>query len=126
MTDQKVTGKIQQKLMIKLLEFDFQIQYKKGKENVAADALSRKFTLMAISLVTPKWTEDIEQSYLQDTACKKILEGLLVSPSHESDHNSLQGGIIRHKGRIYVGNDLALQKRMLTALHSSALGCIVE
>ena len=41
MTDQKVTGKIQQKLMIKLLEFDFQIQYKKGKENKVADALSR-------------------------------------------------------------------------------------
>lgn len=122
MTDQKVTGKIQHKLMLKLLEFDFQIQYKKGKENVAADALSRKCQLMAISFVTPKWTDDIEHSYENDPACKKILEELLVLPGHELNNNSLQGGIIRHKGGIYVGNDKALKQRLLTALHSSALG----
>lgn len=109
MTDQKVTGKIQQKLMLKLLEFDFQIEYKKGKENIVADALSRKHSLMAISLVTPKWTDEVVQSYSQDTTCKKLLEELLVLPDHVAGHNSLQGGIIRHKGRIYVGNDQVLK-----------------
>jgi hypothetical protein len=29
--------------MMKLLELDYKIEYKKGKENVVADALSRQF-----------------------------------------------------------------------------------
>ena len=34
---------IQHKLMLKLLEFDYLIEYKKGSDNVVADALSRQF-----------------------------------------------------------------------------------
>jgi hypothetical protein len=43
LTEQKVAEGIQHKLLLKLLEFNYTIDYKKGKENKAADALSRKF-----------------------------------------------------------------------------------
>lgn len=40
--EQKLTTLVQQKWLSKMLGFDYVIQYKKGKDNVVADALSRK------------------------------------------------------------------------------------
>jgi predicted aspartyl protease len=53
-TDQKVAEGIQHKLLLKLLEFNYSIDYKKGKENKAADALSRReCQLMPTAVITP-------------------------------------------------------------------------
>lgn len=41
--EQKVGTESQQKCATKLMGYDFSINYKSGKENKAADALSRKF-----------------------------------------------------------------------------------
>ncbi|XP_015688048.1 uncharacterized protein LOC107303452 [Oryza brachyantha] len=42
MMSQRLTEGIQHKLLLKLLEYDYTIEYKSGKENRVADALSRK------------------------------------------------------------------------------------
>ena len=39
--DQRLTTTFQQKWLVKLLEFDFDIEYKPERDNVVADALSR-------------------------------------------------------------------------------------
>lgn len=122
MTDQRVATSIQHKLMLKLLEFHFVLEYKKGKENIVVDALSRKNTCMAISMATPEWISEVENSYSADPHCQKLLEQLLLSPTHSVHQNTLQDGTIRHKGKIYVGKDLPLRNRLLQALHSSAIG----
>ena len=49
-----------QKWVMKMLGYDFEIIYKKGKQNVVADALSREDEdvqdlLCAISIIKPKW-----------------------------------------------------------------------
>jgi hypothetical protein len=53
--------------------YDFSIEYKRGKENRAADALSRKYkaghevkddtntTLLAISSPTPNWLDVVRE-----------------------------------------------------------------
>lgn len=41
--EQKASTPTQQKWILKLLVYDFQIEYEKGKENKVADALSKKY-----------------------------------------------------------------------------------
>jgi hypothetical protein len=54
MMTQRLTEGIQHKLLMKLLEFNYIIEYKRGKENSVAGALSRqKHTLSTISIATP-------------------------------------------------------------------------
>lgn len=56
MTEQNVSEGIQHKLMLRLLEFNYIIEYKKGKENKVVDALSRRgANAMAISMAVPSW-----------------------------------------------------------------------
>ena len=55
-----ISSKEQQKWVTKMLGYDFEIIYKKGKLNVVADALSRKneeveALLCAISIIQPDW-----------------------------------------------------------------------
>jgi hypothetical protein len=114
---------IQHKLMLKLLEFDFSIEYKKGKENRVADALSRNFCkVLAISVVTPTWIQDITASYASDSHVRPLLEQLLISPPAVDSPYSVTAGVLRYKGQIVVGADTPLRQNLIQALHSSEVG----
>jgi len=61
--DQTISITAQQRWWLKLLGYEYEIEYKWGKENSAIDALSRvegPKTLMAISLPVPHWLESIQ------------------------------------------------------------------
>lgn len=122
-TDQRITEGVQHKLMMKLLEFNFTIQYKKGSTNRVADALSRMWPkCMAISSVTPLWAEDPITSYKNDPVTKALQEKLLLQKAETVTDYTLHASIIRYKGKILVGNDKNLQEQLIAALHSSPVG----
>jgi len=58
----KTLSEEQQKSIEKIVAFDMEILHKKGKDNVVADALSRKDeepTLLAVSVVVREWLNEI-------------------------------------------------------------------
>ena len=61
---QKNVSPEQQKWVNKIQVFDFNILYKKGKENRVADNLSRKHesdaSLCAISIIVPEWISEVQ------------------------------------------------------------------
>jgi len=124
LTEQRATTKLQQKAMIKLMDLNFKIQYKKGISNKAADALSRvsdTSEVMPISQVVPSWMEKLQEGYQEAPEAKQLLTELAITNTNAKGF-SLDAGIIRFKGRVWVGNNLLAQAHILQALHNSGLG----
>jgi hypothetical protein len=122
--EQKLVEGIQHKLLIKLLGYNYKVEYKKGKENRVDDALSRAphaQQLLTISSVVPAWIEQVTQSYLQDDHCLELLTKLSVDSTTVPNY-TLANGILRHKGKVLVGNNGPLRLQLLDHFHKSALG----
>jgi hypothetical protein len=68
-----------------------------------------------------KWLDEVVSSYESDSFAKEIIASLLLDPNASSDY-SWTNGVLRYKLRIWVGSDMELQNRMISACHSSAIG----
>jgi hypothetical protein len=68
--EQRISSPEQQKWVTKLFGYDYEIIYKKGKDNVVVDALSRKYedkgSIFSLSFIVPDWLQAIHQEWLQD------------------------------------------------------------
>jgi hypothetical protein len=108
----------------KLLGLQYNIVYKKGAENLAADALSRRpqvpTELCMVSTITP-WLQIVQNSYENDEMVKSILSKLVLSIDAVPNYK-LQNGILKYKDRIWVGCDSSIQKQIISALHDSTVG----
>jgi hypothetical protein len=77
--------------------------------------------LAAVSTSTPRWLEIIIEGYQQDTSTKALLAELSITGSNDKGF-SLVDGIIKYKGRIWLGTHTEAHQAVLLALHSSGLG----
>ena len=110
--------------MTRLMGLQFKIVYKKGKDNVAADALSRVAHLLAIqavSTVQPIWIQEVFNSYTIDPKAQLLMKQLVVA-SPDPHGFSLEQGLIRHNGNIWIGQNSSLQTKLIAAFHSNPLG----
>ena len=122
--EQQLHSELQKKAMAKMMGLQFQIVYKKGVENVVADALSRVSYLMALSQVSevqPLWVQEVLNSYETDMEAQELKTQLLIQSPNEQGY-SLHQGIIRRNGVIWIGDNSALRTKLITALHDSAVG----
>ena len=124
LSEQNLQSDLQRKAMTHLMGLQFRVVYKKGKENLAADALSRVGHLMAIQAVSeikPLWLQEVLNSYVTDANAQTLLTQLtLASPDPQG--YSLMDGLIRYYGHIWIGENTAVRTKIIAALHSSPIG----
>lgn len=122
--EQRVHLLLQQKWLIKLLGLNYEITYKKGTENKAADALSRineeNYQLNQISLVTPCWQQEVIHSYDEDEGVQEKIRQL-IHPQAIQDYQ-LGNGLLKFQGKIYIGSTTNLKKKILQELHNEGCG----
>ncbi|GJT05971.1 retrotransposon-related protein [Tanacetum coccineum] len=122
MLDQRLTTPFQSKWLPKLLGFDYDIEYKKGVDNAAADALSRierqgeLFSLLAGT--SNELLDAVIATWSTDPVLKTIVDGLknnIGQPGKYVWHNNQ----LRRKDKWVVGQDAELRKKNKSDLSAS-------
>ncbi|KFK23991.1 hypothetical protein AALP_AAs48021U000700 [Arabis alpina] len=111
------------KWLTKILGFDFDIQYKPGMENKAADALSRVEgpQLFALSMPIAIQLSEIESEVDKDEELSKLKLSVRDSPAKHPDYSVVQGRLLR-KGRMVLPQNSKLISLILKEFHDGKMG----
>ena len=85
---QKDINERKQKWVSKVQEFDFDIEYVKGKSNLVVDALSRRPSISLMD-VAEDWKAILEVEYAKDKFACELFDGR----RHDDRHKVLEGNI---------------------------------
>lgn len=124
LNEQRLHTPWQQKVFTKLLGLRYRVVYRRGADNLAADALSRRDhqpELLAVSSAVHDWLDVLQQWYSIDKEAKALLQQLLLDGSARP-HFQMRNGIILYKDRIWLGSNSELQLKVITALHNNPIG----
>lgn len=102
LTNQRIHTKLQHKALLKLMDLQFKIVYKMGITNAVAE------TILSISFCTPAWVEKLLQGYEEYPSAKQLLTELALSGTDSKGYHIVDG-VIRHKDRVWVGNNKLAQ-----------------
>jgi hypothetical protein len=120
--EQCISSPKQQKWVTKLFGYDYEIIYKKGKDNVVADALSRKYeeegSLFSLSFIVPDWLQAVHQEWLQDPKSSHLIQQLQTNAPTPPGYSWLQDEL-RYKGHLYLSKQSKLKSTILSELHAT-------
>jgi hypothetical protein len=95
--EQHISSPEQQKWVTKLFGYDYEIIYKKGKDNVVVDALSQKYedegSFFSLCFIVPDWLQAVCLEWLHDPKSLHMIQQLQsnspVSPGYSWLHDEL-------------------------------------
>ncbi|XP_042962448.1 uncharacterized protein LOC122296713 [Carya illinoinensis] len=132
---QKIVTPKQQKFLVKLLGFEYDIVYQPGKENKVADALSRRegsqllkvvgddeeSSNLALSWVEWRVWDKIREATRLDARALEIIK-LLDAQGQGVVNYKVRDGLIFYKNYVYVPNVPNLRNEILDHFHNSKEG----
>ena len=122
--EQKITTPFQSKWLPRLMGFDYEISYKQGRDNQAADGLSRisgaQLLSMTISNLQTDLLDQIKASWSQDSKLQQLIQKLSTGQSHPKYQWSQ--GLLFRKGKLVVGNHFPSQQQIIQLFHDTPLG----
>ena len=77
--------------------------------------------MAALLVCQAQWLEAVVESYSHDERAQQLIAKLAEAPDSVADF-TLRDGLLRYKCRIWVGADPELHTRLITAVHSTAVG----
>ena len=100
-----------------MLGYDFEIVYKKGKLNVVADALSRKYEdveafLCAIYIIQPAWKTKAREEWKKDEEVWNLIQNLQQDPSTYNTF-SWKNDSLWYKYHLYICKSSQLKQKIL-------------
>ncbi|GJX34061.1 retrotransposable element Tf2 [Tanacetum coccineum] len=124
--DQRLTTPFQAKWLPKLLGYDYEISYKQGSENHAADALSRissgsELCSLILSTVTSDLLKQIKHSWEVDVDLQLLIQQL-ADHTYVGTKYTWTNGELRRKGKLVVGSNEQLRQALVTYFHSDPVG----
>jgi hypothetical protein len=64
----------------------------------------------------PLWIQELLNSYATDTRAQELLSRLALQSPDEQGY-SLDKGLIRYNGRLWIAENTSLQSKLISALH---------
>jgi hypothetical protein len=124
--EQRLSSREQQKWVTKILGYDFEIIYKKGKKNVVEDALSRKDEdveafLYAISIIQPDWIIEARDEWKNEKKVWTLIQRL-QQDSSASYTFTWKNDSLWYKDHLYLCKNSQLKQKVLLELHTSPVG----
>ncbi|KAJ8751592.1 hypothetical protein K2173_016841 [Erythroxylum novogranatense] len=113
--EQRISTPAQSRWLPKLMGYDYRIEYMRGAENQAADALSRKaeFLFIAISKPEATWWQQLVAEHGTDLYYQKF---------ETNPHTTKRGGVWFLKEKVILNPNSPLITLILTELHETPLG----
>jgi hypothetical protein len=114
--EQKDLNERQHKWVSRIQAYDFDIEFVKGKNNVVADALSRRPSNFAMIGVSVDWKDHLVMEYEKDQFGCHLLDGQV-----QDDNFKVMNDLIYYKDRIFLVPRSAFKDKVLQAYHDSLM-----
>ncbi|KAH0660925.1 hypothetical protein KY289_029673 [Solanum tuberosum] len=118
---QRITTNEQQRLLMKLLPFDFTIVYKAGKDNLGADSLSRSplnAEFLALAILVPMDCFNWQNSLQADTYTREIIQAIHHDPSLQPDFHLVDQKLY-FKETLVVPDQSSIRQKLLSESHDT-------